>query len=153
MFITVGTTRFDALIGLVTSDAFLDVALSKFERVVIQYGNSRPSSLSINRVTLYNFKPSIKQDIMDSNLVITAGGSGTILECMEYRKRVIAVPNTTLQDNHQLELVDQMSRMGHIQQSTLADLSSALKVDFVPRPWESGNGKEILRSIINQMIS
>ena len=46
-------------------------------------------------------------------------GSGTILEVLRLKKRLIVVVNETLLDNHQKELADALSVQGHLVSSTV----------------------------------
>lgn len=46
-------------------------------------------------------------------------GAGTILEALEIDARVIVVPNTSLMDNHQLELAEELERQGYLLQGHL----------------------------------
>ena len=155
LFITVGTTKFDSLIDLVTSKEFQSACTMLFDKITIQYGNSTlENKISSENVELYKFKPSISSDVQQSDLIITAGGSGTILECLQQCKRVIAVPNTTLQDNHQIELCNKLSEMHHIQISKLDELLEKVQdyKAFKPQPWAPAKGSEILDPIIDELI-
>ena len=46
--------------------------------------------------------------------ILTAEGSGSILETLRAQKRLVVVPNDSLMDNHQAELAEEMDRMGYL---------------------------------------
>ena len=43
-----------------------------------------------------------------------SSGSGTILEALRYALPLVAVPNTSLKDNHQVELAEVMASQGYL---------------------------------------
>lgn len=47
-------------------------------------------------------------------MVISHCGAGTLLECLKYEKRIIAIVNNTLADNHQLELFEELKKGRYI---------------------------------------
>lgn len=90
LFVTVGTTRFDALIEQVHNPRFFNLIEKKgFRSLTIQYGHSPlppaaiPPHLS---VTTYAFKPTLLPDFKQADLVVSSGGAGTILEVLELGK-------------------------------------------------------------------
>lgn len=50
----------------------------------------------------------------ETSTELNASGSGTILDVLRMGKPLIAVPNATLLDNHQQELAEALSGMGHL---------------------------------------
>ena len=81
-------------------------------------------------VEAYTYKPSLAQDMMNCSVLVCSGGAGTLLEALELEKCVVVVPNTTLQDNHQLEIVHELQRSGYISSCPLLyhkDSISAVK--------------------------
>lgn len=94
IFVTVGTTQFDALIQAVDNIAASGV-LS--EPVVCQIGSG---SYIPRHCEHYKFKPSIDEDMEKSSLVICHGGA-TVLSLLAMEKLFIAVANTALADDHQ----------------------------------------------------
>lgn len=53
----------------------------------------------------------------DSKLLISCSwslGSGTILDAMRLSAPLIVVPNTTLLDNHQVELAEELARQDYV---------------------------------------
>ncbi|VDB82625.1 unnamed protein product [Peniophora sp. CBMAI 1063] len=123
VFITVGSTKFDALIEAVLSQSVLEALSSRgYGEVVVQCGNSRVEDAILGdarllhgaRVSVYRFKPSLTQDVDDADLIISHAGSGTILDVLRRSKPLIVVPNETLLDNHQKELADALGGMGYL---------------------------------------
>ncbi|RKO94758.1 glycosyl transferase [Blyttiomyces helicus] len=115
-FVTVGTTRFDALVRLSTSPAFL-TALSKtgFTTLEIQHGHSPLPPLPPNpplQITTTAFKPSLAKSMSTASLIISHGGSGSILEALDRATPLIVVVNPDLQDDHQSELARALQESG-----------------------------------------
>lgn len=117
VFVTVGTTRFDALVEAMTSSQAVRWLVDHdYKRLTIQYGRGvRPklmptsSSSSSLIITTYDFKPSLQQDMEDADLIVSHAGAGTVMECLRYQKKLVVVINTMLMDNHQTELATAMS--------------------------------------------
>jgi len=134
VFVTVGTTRFDALIQAIDSQAFLRVLKSKgFSSLKIQLGKGNyipqhigaleegQASLKDQRkdleriaVSFYRFKPSIADDMRGADLIISHAGAGSIVEALRLGKSLVVVVNELLMDNHQLELAQAMQERGFL---------------------------------------
>lgn len=136
LFITVGTTEFDELIKVVDSLKFLDAVVSTgFNRLVIQQGrgNYNPVQLSGRHdfnslaIEIYRFKPTLDDDMMSADLIISHCGAGSILEAVKHKKDLIVVVNTTLQGNHQTELADAMCEAGYCASTEPDGVIGALK--------------------------
>lgn len=92
VFVTVGSTKFDALVQATISEPVLTALHTKgFARVVLQRGNSHfdldcgastSDFLTIRKagvdIETWKFKPSIQDDIERADLVITHGGKNTL---------------------------------------------------------------------------
>lgn len=123
--VSVGTTRFDALIDAVlTHDVLQCLAEQADARLLIQYGASQaaipqPSHSTAvfgtqcvcshaHGVTIYAFPytTALGEMLGASDIVIAHAGAGTILEALRAKAhpRVLIVPNNTLMDDHQREL-------------------------------------------------
>ncbi|KAG9042546.1 N-acetylglucosaminyldiphosphodolichol N-acetylglucosaminyltransferase catalytic subunit alg13 [Tulasnella sp. UAMH 9824] len=137
--VTVGSTKFDALIQQVLTDVVLQTFCDNgFTDLVIQAGNSvLPTSWTlvgeeIRReiagltVTVWRFKASLIEDIERADLVVSHAGSGTILDTLRSGKRLIVVPNNTLLDNHQTELAKALHERGHLIAATVESLGEAI---------------------------
>ncbi|KIS71068.1 N-acetylglucosaminyldiphosphodolichol N-acetylglucosaminyltransferase catalytic subunit ALG13 [Mycosarcoma maydis] len=62
---------------------------------------------------LFAFAPDLKSYIQSADLVISHAGSGTILDTLRMRPRppgLVVVPNTSLMDNHQVELAEALGK-------------------------------------------
>ena len=72
------------------------------------------------RVQWYRFKPSLSDEMERADIIISHAGAGTLLEALalscksQRRKAINAVINSTLMDNHQLELAEELERRQHI---------------------------------------
>ncbi|KXS18414.1 glycosyltransferase family 1 protein [Gonapodya prolifera JEL478] len=142
VFVTVGTTRFDGLFGvLFHSDdpgsppqCLQLIANRGVKRLRIQYGNSAMPSLdglhhdqikskgadgtltfvvAGIEIEMYRLKSNIEEDMKWAGLVISHAGSGSILESLQLNKPLIVVVNDTLADNHQAELAFAVENQGH----------------------------------------
>ena len=123
-FVTVGTTTFSELVHSATSaDLQKSLLLAGFTRLVVQHGTA-PYPDGIPKTNLqivhYSIKPSIAQDMQDSDLIVSHCGAGTVMEALDRSKRVVVVVNPKLMDNHQQELADALN--DHVWCSTPASL-------------------------------
>ncbi|KIP09600.1 glycosyltransferase family 1 protein [Phlebiopsis gigantea 11061_1 CR5-6] len=163
-FVTVGSTRFDALVQRVLSDALVDVLRKKgYSTIIVQCGNSdfdtgpyiQQGDLWTHAlggggvVEVWKFKPSLQEEYEQADLVISHAGSGTILDVLRLRKPLIVVPNSTLLDDHQQELATALAGLGHIKASTIRNLpqtiSSLDPSKLVPFPsFDGSRFREIL---------
>ncbi|QRW00192.1 glycoside hydrolase family 28 protein [Ceratobasidium sp. AG-Ba] len=144
VFVTVGSTKFDELARAVLSPQVLDALSARgFTRLVFQCGNSEigdvmPGSLVHKEwnwrdekrrmdISVWKFKPELGKDFEQADLVISHAGSGTILEVLRLPRPMIVVPNETLLDNHQVELANELDRLGHLFASTPSALAETIK--------------------------
>ncbi|CAG7846445.1 UDP-N-acetylglucosamine transferase subunit ALG13 {ECO:0000256/RuleBase:RU362128} {ECO:0000256/RuleBase:RU362128}; AltName: Full=Asparagine-linked glycosylation protein 13 {ECO:0000256/RuleBase:RU362128} [Serendipita indica DSM 11827] len=142
VFVTVGSTKFDALVAAVLSnDVFESLKKTGFDRLVIQCGNSKvPLSpriwndeilldTPINGIStsIWRFKKSLKDNYAAADLVIGHAGSGTIIEVLRMGRKLIAVPNETLLHNHQAELAEALDTSGYLIASPVSDLAEAIQ--------------------------
>ena len=151
VFVTVGTTRFDALIAAVDTPEFAQALLDKgYTYLIIQAGVSqgyRPHRLFANSsnnsataatapvaapcsATLpgglyaewFEYAPSLASYIKDASLVVSHAGAGSIFETLGRGTPLIAVPNAALMDNHQRELAEKLEEDGHLAVATPENL-------------------------------
>ena len=94
IFVTVGTTHFDALIHAV-DDLAGSGKLSG--PVVFQIGAGKYEPIN---GAFFRFKPSIDAELAEADLIVTHGGA-TVFSLLAQRKRFVAVANTSLDGNHQ----------------------------------------------------
>ncbi|KAG8181083.1 hypothetical protein JTE90_016596 [Oedothorax gibbosus] len=138
VFVTVGSTEFDALVSSVCSDVVLDLlAENKIQKVVLQVGRGKlppqvagktleveeaddqvgHGTTSTNppvHIEWFRYMPSLTPYITSANLVIGHAGAGTLLECCTVGRPLVCVPNGTLLHGHQMELAEQMEMDGQI---------------------------------------
>mmetsp|Transcript_47093 Transcript_47093/g.73688 ORF Transcript_47093/g.73688 Transcript_47093/m.73688 type:complete len:169 (-) Transcript_47093:114-620(-) len=130
VFVTVGTTKFVDLVKAFDGAEVQD-AISKrgFSKLKVQYGKSgivpgrRCEGLEVES---YDFKPSLKEDMDDAQLIICHAGAGSIMESLRLGKKTIVVANETLMDNHQMELAAAMKDQGLVATATTKDLRKVL---------------------------
>ncbi|KAI8580875.1 hypothetical protein K450DRAFT_234993 [Umbelopsis ramanniana AG] len=148
--VTVGSTGFDDLIRSVIDGKVLSTLYELgYDHLTIQYGSSKAIyndrleriSTTSNRTPViegYNYKPDLKCDMVESDLIISHAGSGSILESLRLHKQLIVVVNEKLLDNHQDELACALENKGYLLRSTcrqLSDVLNALKNKyFIPFP-------------------
>lgn len=116
IFITVGTQKFQFNRLLKEIDKLIEEK-KIFEEVFAQIGYStyKPKN--------YSFKEFINSeeynDILNkADIVITHGGTGTIIKSINLRKKVIAVPRLKAfgehVDNHQIQIISEFSDIGFL---------------------------------------
>jgi len=135
VFVTVGTTKFEALVATATSEAFIEAIKQKgYDRMVVQYGNgpTPPPYLPTDSFTVeyYKFKPTLADDVREAALVISHAGAGTCLEVLEAGRPLLVIINEALADNHQVELASQLHQDGHCEYATCGEaMAVLLKLD------------------------
>ena len=140
-FVTVGTTKFEALIEALESDD-VQAALveSGFGRVIVQYGQGErvPFAARAPRpglvVESYRLKPAIRGDMETADLIVSHAGYGCLMESLTLGKATVAVTNSLLMDDHQTEIADALARGGHAAVCRPATLAQTLRsTDFSAR--------------------
>ena len=122
VFVTVGTTKFDGLIGSVLQPRVLRLLKDQgFTEVLIQAGNSQlPLPFRLDELSVilpishYRFKPCLRADLVSASLIISHAGAGTCLEVQAAGKPHLVVINETLMGNHQTELAEKLASGGHL---------------------------------------
>ncbi|KIY52469.1 hypothetical protein FISHEDRAFT_35130 [Fistulina hepatica ATCC 64428] len=147
VFVTVGSTKFDALITVVSSPIFHEVLQELgYTHLHVQHGTSIPQEIpepsSLSNVSYYAYKPSLQEEYELADLVISHAGSGTILSVLrlEPSTPLIVVPNLTLADDHQRELADALADMGYL---------IAVNVESQN---DSHNADNLARRLLNSLI-
>lgn len=126
------------------------------DKVVIQIGNTKfETKLSSEKIEIIKFTSpnEMKELIKKCNLLITHGGVATIIEGLNFNKKVIAVPRLKQYkehvNNHQLQIIENFDSNGYIIGTNgVEDICNALnKVDeFVPNKYKS-NRKVFLKRL------
>lgn len=130
VFVTVGTTQFDELITSVTKHCTLEALKQKgYTSMTIQMGNSIVciKSSNIMKISSYTFKPDIGPDMNNSDLVISHGGAGSIMQALDHRKPLLVVINEKLMNNHQYELAKKLSDEKRLYYTTCAHLCNYIE--------------------------
>uniref|UniRef100_A0A182JYB7 Methionine aminopeptidase n=1 Tax=Anopheles christyi TaxID=43041 RepID=A0A182JYB7_9DIPT len=116
VFVTVGTTEFEALVRTVTSAAVLEqLARLGCATLTVQFGKGESPNVkhiqkhTTIRLSAYGLKSSIGDDISQADLVISHAGAGSCIEVLEAGKPLIVVVNDTLMNNHQTELAERLA--------------------------------------------
>ncbi|XP_045818430.1 UDP-N-acetylglucosamine transferase subunit ALG13 homolog [Trifolium pratense] len=120
VFVTVGTTSFDALVKAVDSENVKKELLVKgYTHLLIQMGRgsyvpTKSEGDGSLVVDYFTFSSSIADHLRSASLVISHAGSGSIFETLRLRKPLIVVVNEDLMDNHQSELADELANRKHL---------------------------------------
>jgi beta-1,4-N-acetylglucosaminyltransferase len=159
VFVTVGTTSFDALVEAMDSEELIQTLIEKgYDSLTIQRGrgayvpkhvvsatsSSSRSSTSARRtffkVDVVEFLPSLDGVLKDASLVISHAGAGSVFESLSLGKPTLVVVNESLMDNHQVELAETLASLGHVAWTRPEELLQALNA-FDPNKlvkYESG---------------
>ncbi|XP_041459067.1 UDP-N-acetylglucosamine transferase subunit ALG13 homolog isoform X2 [Lytechinus variegatus] len=146
VFVTVGTTSFDALIDEISSERTLQVLKCLgYVKVILQIGRGKIEPQQIKNkdfcLEVYRYKDSIAEDIQNADLVISHAGAGSCLETLGAKKPLLVVINELLMGNHQLELADQLYKDKHLFYTTPSKLACDLEsMDFsLLKPFPPGD--------------
>ncbi|KAH8382601.1 hypothetical protein KR009_004287 [Drosophila setifemur] len=140
VYVTVGTTKFDALVTAISSESSLKALQTRnCRKLIIQHGNSQPltegelqliSEIYGIQIEQYKFRPNIG-DIKAADLIIGHAGAGTCMDILNNSKQGLIVINDQLMDNHQLELARQLASEKYLYYCKVADLDHQLMtLDF-----------------------
>lgn len=121
------------------------------EKVVAQIGNTKfTTQLSKEKLELIDFMSlnELQNLIKQSSFIITHGGVATIIEALNFNKKIIAVPRLKQYkehvNDHQLQIIENFGAKGYIIGTKgVEDIENALiKVEkFYPQKYESNNSK------------
>jgi UDP-N-acetylglucosamine transferase subunit ALG13 len=105
IFVTVGTTRFDALIKAVDEKLFdLDYEVT----MQIADGIYKPKHFNH-----FEYTRDIQKYFSEADVVISHAGAGSIYELLDLGKKIIIVPNFDRIDKHQSDITDYMDSNGY----------------------------------------
>ena len=153
VFVTVGTTSFDALIGACTTPEFnKKLKTLGFDELRLQVGRGAAPT-DTDRTTWFRFAPTITEEMRAADVVISHAGAGSILEALELGKRLVVCVNEKLMDNHQAELANALEARGHVVVSSVDDVADALQraVATRPAPYERGDAAPFRALVEDEM--
>lgn len=130
VFVTVGTTKFDELITYVTEESTLKALKNEgYTSMILQIGHGKflPEESDIIKMSYYRFKPDIGSDMCNSDLVISHGGAGSIMQALGLGKPLLVVVNEKLMDNHQYELAEKLFEEKRLFYTTCKNLYNCIK--------------------------
>jgi beta-1,4-N-acetylglucosaminyltransferase len=106
IFVTVGSTHFDELIKNVI------VLKERYPRleIVCQIGTS---NIIPDKCQWFRFKDTLVDEIEEADVIITHGGV-TVLQSLAANKKIIAISNTDLADDHQTTFLSTVAEYIHI---------------------------------------
>jgi len=140
-FVTVGSTNFDDLIKSIDNMEFINKLQKQgFTGIHIQKGNGKYDPENIVNIPnfetkIYEYCPSttVKEEIENCSLVIGHAGTGTIFETLQARKNLLVVPNTTLMNNHQIEIAEELGERDYLSVSDCEHLIEAIDNIFTKK--------------------
>ncbi|CAI0468606.1 unnamed protein product [Linum tenue] len=160
VFVTVGTTLFDALVKAVdTEQVKHELQRRGYTHLLIQIGRGsyipdkcegEGGSLVVDYFT---FSSSIAEHLRSASLVISHAGSGSIFETLRLGKPLIVVVNEDLMDNHQSELAEELAERKHLYcahpQALLETIADMNLESLLPYP--AGDAKPVI-NLINRFL-
>ncbi|CAL5378958.1 unnamed protein product [Camellia sinensis] len=160
IFVTVGTTRFDALVRVVDTPEVRQELFNKgYTHLLIQMGRGSyiPTKSSGEggclAVDYFTFSSSIADNLRSASLVISHAGSGSIFETLKLGKALIVVVNEDLMDNHQSELAEELAERKHLfyaRPQTLLDTIKGMTLETLI-PYHPGDAKPVAK-LINRFL-
>jgi beta-1,4-N-acetylglucosaminyltransferase len=119
IFVTVGTTAFDALVRRMD-----ELAPDLGEEVICQIGGG---SYAPRDCHSFRYAPSLADWFQAARLVVSHGGQGSILEALRSGKPLVGVANPDRRDRHQDDILGRFEADQHlIWCRSLGDLGACL---------------------------
>ncbi len=136
IFVTVGTQD-NHFVRLLKSVDELIYKCNIKEEVIAQIGCTKYTPIGFNAVDFIS-EVRFKELVLKSNLIISHAGSGALFNGIKLNKKIIAVARLKkygeMINDHQLELVNKLSKEGYIIDGTYSLIEAYKKSkDFVPR--------------------
>lgn len=147
IFVTVGTQDKQFKRLFLEIERLIEVGIIK-DNVVAQVGSTKyvPKLKDRIKVIEYTQPEEMNSLIEQADIIITHGGVATIIEAMNHKKKIIAVPRLRKYrehvNDHQLQIIENFNDNGYlIGTNGVEDLEDALnKVDkFSPKQYKSNN--------------
>lgn len=129
------------------------------KKVIVQAGHTKYTSKYmkiLDFISIREFNEYIKQ----SDLIITHGGVGTILDALKQDKKIIATPRLKEygehENNHQLQIIKKFEQEGYLLACyNLDEIGNIMKKvkEFKPKKYVGNNQKmiQILKNYIDQI--
>jgi len=107
IFVTVGSTDFDALVRKV------DALCAQHDlKAIMQIGSGE--YVPQNAQEYFRYAPSLDDYYDQADIVISHGGLGTVVEVLRQGRKLIAVSNPDRYDTHQDDLLDTLAEAGNL---------------------------------------
>ncbi|KAG2382060.1 hypothetical protein C9374_005852 [Naegleria lovaniensis] len=133
VFVTVGTTRFDELIKVMSQESVIQALHDHgYSHLVMQIGTGEEPEINHTsipagmKVEFFGKKDSIHDDVQQADLIISHAGSGSLFESLRMGKKIIAVPNESLMGNHQTELANALGQDGNVISARIHNLEQLI---------------------------
>lgn len=155
VFVTVGTTSFDALVEALDNPAVVNILRARgYTSLTMQIGRGtyRPRRVRTRpgfRVDIFDFRPSLDEAMRAASLVVSHAGAGSVFEALGARAPLLVVVNESLMGNHQVELAEELRRRGHLRWCVPADVEAALEAfdEAELEPYQPGDPAKIASAI------
>ncbi len=116
------------------------------DQIIIQAGNTDYET-NLENIKIEKFLPEYKETIKKADLVITHGGVGSIMDSLEFKKKIIVVPRLSEYkehvDDHQKEISKDFSSKGYVLECSttkqLLDIYDNVLDNFKPKKYISNN--------------
>lgn len=82
------------------------------------------------QVELFPYANNFLSYVRQATIVISHGGTGTLLDILKFHKPAIVIPNHTLMNDHQQDICDEFCKLGYIV-SMFINESSERNLEFV----------------------
>jgi beta-1,4-N-acetylglucosaminyltransferase len=133
IFVTVGSTRFDELISIVDSPAFISLASNLgYTEITAQIGNFDRTVKNLTHSFPYAKPNEMKCLFEGADLVIGHAGAGTIMEVLRIGKPLLVVVNDSLMANHQTEVADALCKRNLLKMATVSSLMDVFRENEFP---------------------
>lgn len=120
--VTVGSTHFDALIDIIDSKEFIELAKSKgYETITAQIGKYESKIQNLTEFFAYTTPDVLKKHYEEADLIIGHAGAGTIMEVLQFGKPLLVVVNEILMENHQTEVARAFHQQNLLEMATTSN--------------------------------
>jgi beta-1,4-N-acetylglucosaminyltransferase len=107
IFVTVGSTDFDALIRSMD-----EIGARLGEELIMQIGSGQYIPQSATRY--FRYAPSLDESYDQAEIVVSHGGLGTVVEALRHGKKLVAVSNPDRYDTHQGDILGAFAETGYL---------------------------------------